>query len=882
MKTSEIREAFLRYFEERGHAIVESSSLIPAGDPTLLFVNAGMVQFKDVFLGTDKRPYRRATTCQKCLRISGKHNDLENVGRTARHHTFFEMLGNFSFGDYFKKDAIKFGWEFLTEVMKLDKQRLWVTVFEDDDEAAELWAKHTDVFPGRILRFGAADNFWAMGETGPCGPCSEIHYYIGSDVDKQSEHHFRNSDGQYLEIWNLVFMQFNRSVSGELTPLPKPSVDTGMGLERISAIKQGFQANYDVDVLRSLIARAEQLSGKRYDGRDYSVRPLEDAQYTIDVAMRVAADHGRACSFMIADGINPSSDGRGYVLRRLIRRACRHGRALGFKEPFLFQITDEVIKQMGATYPELVAAKERIAKIIKSEEEKFLSTLDTGLTILQRELDILSNSSVRVLSGKVAFTLHDTYGFPLDLTQDLVRNSGYEVDEQGFTAEMELQRERSRADRDGDVALSLRKYVTPMETVFVGYEHSTYESEIIGLFTPEGSVTRVTEGDTVALVARETPFYAESGGQIGDRGKISTNTAALEVFDTQKAGGDTFVHFCRVIEGELTIHQRGRFEIDEVARRRTRAHHSATHLLHQALREVLGEHVHQAGSRVSSRSLRFDFSHFEPITEAQLEQIESRMNSIILDNYPVSTELLPIEQARKSGAMALFGEKYGEQVRVVQMGPGSRELCGGTHVTRVGDIGLVTVIAESGISAGVRRIEALAGRSAFEFYAEQKRVLKHLSRRLNSGENELGERVEKLIESSKETERKLIQYTQKAAQLRGGNIADRAQTNSFGDKIIVEFIEGLDPKQLREMADDLRSRMSSVCLALASVSDGKAIVLAAVTPDLTKRYHAGDLVKKISEVCGGRGGGKADLAQAGGGSPEKITAALAKFREMVA
>ncbi|MCB0324424.1 MAG: alanine--tRNA ligase, partial [Bdellovibrionales bacterium] len=861
---------------------VESSSLVPAGDPTLLFTNAGMVPFKDVFLGTEKRPYSRATTCQKSLRISGKHNDLENVGRTARHHTFFEMLGNFSFGDYFKEDAIKYAWEFVTVELGLPKERLWVTVFQDDDEAAALWRSCTDVFDGRILRFGEKDNFWAMGDTGPCGPCSEIFYYLGPDVANQSEEEFRKDDGTYIEIWNLVFMQFNRDPSGGLTPLPKPSVDTGMGLERVAAVKQGAQANYDNDLLRAIIAYTEKLSGKRYLGKDYTDRPTEsDPQYGDDVAFRVVADHVRAAAFLVADGVSPSSDGRGYVLRRLIRRACRHGRVLGFKEAFLYRVAAEVVTLMGEAYPELRSAADTIARLVRAEEEKFLGTLEGGLAILGKEVEAVAGRGSKVFPGEAAFQLHDTFGFPLDLTEDLLKAHGLTVDHEAFSAAMEKQRERSRSARASETAQILQRAVKPTPSRFMGYEFPVYESEILGIYGQQGPLERSGEGDEVAVVTAETPFYAESGGQVGDTGSISSNGATLDVVDTQKVGGDTIVHICRVVDGELNLGDRVRLEIDEQRRRRLRIHHSATHLLHLALREVLGAHVKQAGSRVSDQSLRFDFSHYDQLTAAQMEEIEQIVNQLVQENHTVATEVLPLEDAKRSGAVALFGEKYGDSVRVVQIGPRSRELCGGTHASRSGDIGVVQIVAEGAVSAGVRRIEARAGMSALQEIRRERRALDDLLARLGANTENAAERLQKLLERSRQLERDVEKSQQQANLAKGGDLAGQAKVRADGVKVIAAKIEEATPKQLREMADDLRGRMGSGCIALGTVSDGKAVLLTAITSDLTEKYHAGELMKQVASVVGSRGGGKADLAQAGGGDPTKIDQALKRFEELV-
>ena len=883
MTTEEIRSAFLQFFANKGHTAVASSSLIPAGDPTLLFVNAGMVQFKDCFLGTDKRAYTRATTCQKCLRISGKHNDLENVGRTARHHTFFEMLGNFSFGDYFKPDAIKFAWEFLTETIKLPKERLWVTVYEEDDEAAELWRTLTDVQPERILRCGKEDNFWAMGDTGPCGPCSEIHYYLGADLSQQNEALFRKNDGSIIEIWNLVFMQYNRDVTGHLTPLPKPSVDTGAGLERVAAVKQGKLSNYDTDLLRGIIGLVEEMSGKKYDGRDYTERDMKsDPQYAIDVACRVIADHVRACCFLIADGISPSSDGRGYVLRRLLRRACRHGRNLGFQKPFLFQVAEGVVRTMAAAYPELRASEAKIKKLIHSEEEKFLTTLDAGLAILRKEVESVKAGGRKVLSGDVAFLLHDTYGFPLDLTEDIARVDGLGVDHSAFSERMEEQRERSRSVRAGETEQILRRTVKPVPVRFVGYEFTEYESEIIGLFTKEGEVAAAKAGDEVAIITRETPFYGEAGGQVGDTGTMSSNSAAVDVIDTQKVGGETIVHICRVLEGEVTPQLRVRLTVDDERRKKIRAHHSATHLLHYALRKVLGDHVKQAGSRVTDSALRFDFSHFEPISPEQMEEVEEIVNEQIRANYSVATQLMPLDEARNSGAMALFDEKYGAQVRVVQMGPNSKELCGGTHVGRTGDIGFLSLTGEGAISAGVRRIEARAGASAYAGYREQRRLVRELSATLKTGERELNDRVKRLLDRVRDLEKQLDERARSAKTLTGAELAEGAALTSDGVHVVASRIEHTNPKELREMADDLKVRLKTGCIALGGVVDGKLILLTAVTEDLTKRYHAGKLMAEIAKVVGGRGGGRPDLAQSGGGDPEKLDEALNRFRELVA
>ena len=881
MKTAEIREAYLKFFEQKGHTRAASSSLVPMGDPTLLFVNAGMVQFKDTFLGLEQRPYSRATTCQKCLRISGKHNDLENVGRTARHHTFFEMLGNFSFGDYFKEDAIKFAWEFVTQVLELPKDKLWVTVYNEDEEARSLWRANTDVLAGRILGRGQKDNFWAMGDTGPCGPCSEIFCYVGPEGREQQAQELLDDDPRYIEIWNLVFMQFNRDAQGALSPLPKPSVDTGMGLERVAAIKQGVRSNYDTDGFRRIISFTESLSGKHYDGSDYTERdPESDPQYGTDVALRVVADHVRAAAFLVADGISPSSDGRGYVLRRLIRRACRHGRVLGLREAFLYKVAGELVALMSTAYPELMENAEKIKRVIKKEEEKFLLTLDLGLSILTREIEALKEKGAHMLRGEVAFLLHDTYGFPLDMTEDILRVHHLTLDHEGFTREMERQRERSRGAAASASSRLLRN-IKPLPTVFKGYDHLEYESAAAALYGPEGEVPTANEGEEIALIAPETPFYAESGGQVGDTGRISSNSAALEVLDTQKSAEDTIVHLCRVVEGTISRGEKIRLEVDAVRRQKLRLHHSATHLLHLALKDVLGEHAKQSGSRVSDQSFRFDFTHGEPVSAEQLAEIERLVNLMIQENHEISTTVLNVDEAKRSGAVALFGEKYGESVRVVQMGPRSRELCGGTHAARTGDLGILTITSEGGIAAGIRRIEAQAGRSALDFIEQQRGIITELSSLLNTGATQLSGRVSRLLERTKDLERNVEKLSQKVNLIKGEHPAGEEVTLQDGTKVVTRLLEEASPRQLREAADTLRAQIGSGCVALGTVNKGKALLLTAVTPNLAQKYHAGELLREIAALIGSRGGGNAELAQAGGGDPAQLEQALRRFQELL-
>jgi alanyl-tRNA synthetase len=883
MKGAELREKFLQYFERNGHTRADSSSLVPENDPTLLFSNAGMNQFKECFLGTEDRGYKRAATSQKCLRISGKHNDFENVGVTARHHTFFEMLGNFSFGDYFKADAIKFGWEFLTSDIGLDKGRLWVTIFEEDDEAEELWKELTDVNPERILRMDEKDNFWAMGDTGPCGPCSEIHYYLGEDVDNQSEEEFRKDDGTYMEIWNLVFMQFNRGEDGTMTPLPKPSVDTGMGLERIAAVAQGKKANYDCDLLRDIIAVCEKESGFSYDGSSYAQRDLRtDREYARDVAMRVIADHSRAAAFLIADGVHPGSDGRGYVLRRIIRRAIRHGRVLEFKSPILEKTTAKVVELMGGHYPELTEKAELIARVVSAEESKFHETLDAGLAVLERELEKVPSG--KPLPGKVAFLLHDTYGFPLDLTQDALKAHKMTVDEVSFHKAMEEQRERSRDDRKSQKITFSAVKVEGKPSEFLGYTTDACESAVSCVLAGEGQKV-VKDGDSVSLVCEQTPFYAESGGQVGDTGTIEVNGCKLEVLDTQKATGGYIVHSCQVSEGELpvdAIGKRATLRVDADRRNRIRLNHSATHLVHAGLRKFLGEHVKQAGSRVDDRTLRFDYSHFEALTEEQLFDIQSFVNEEIRSNHEVVIKEMELEEAKAAGAMALFGEKYTDVVRVVQIGPNSMELCGGTHAGRSGDIGISLVASDSSISAGVRRIECWSGAGAWRQIWSEHQERAEIANMLKGGSAGLPEKVDRLQQRIRVLEKELETAKAKLASAASGDLVDRARTSPSGVKVIAESVDGADANTLRGMVDRLRLKLGSGVVALASAQGPKAILVTGVTSDLTDKVNAGTIVREAAKVSGGKGGGRGDFAQAGGLEATKLPQTLERVFQLVA
>ena len=879
----DIRRKFLEYFAQQGHTVVASSGLVPHDDPTLLFSNAGMNQFKDCFLGAEKRAYVRAASSQKCMRISGKHNDFENVGMTARHHTFFEMLGNFSFGDYFKKEAIKYAWEFLTEVMKLPKSRLWVTIYDQDEDAGKLWSENTDVLPGRILKLGAEENFWAMGDTGPCGPCSEIHYYLGDDESKQSEASFRLDDGTYLEIWNLVFMQFDRSADGTLTPLPRPSIDTGMGLERFSSILQGKRSNYDCDLLRPIISRTEELCGFKYDGSSYQVRNLKtDAAYARDVAMRVIADHSRSTAFLIADGVHPGADGRGYVLRRLIRRAIRHGRALNFSEPFLAHTCAVVAKMFALDYPNLAERSETILKVVDAEERKFHETLDAGLSILTREAEKLS--AKQLFPGSIAFQLHDTFGFPLDLTQDALKAYGRTVDQDEFNRAMQAQRSRSREDRKAAAITFKSLKIDVPATEFIGYSDLNSDSKLLHIEAAEDTSGKLAAGAVLGLVFDRTPFYAESGGQVGDCGTIESSTVRLRVNDTTKTAAGHILHHCEVLEGEISAKMlRNQFKLAVDSQRRIdiRAHHSATHLLHAGLRAILGSHVQQAGSRVDESTLRFDFSHFEPLTDSQIEQLHDYINQQVRANYEVKTEIMQIELAKKRGAMALFGEKYGDQVRVVEIGANSLELCGGTHVSRSGDIGFVTVVSEGGVSAGVRRIECVAGSSALRNLLVEQRERRQLAQLLKGETQHLPEKVERVINRVRLLEREADTLRAQLAQAASGSFSSNIRTSPRGISVIAEIVPDTDVNALKGMVDSLRVKLGSGVVALASTGADGGVLVSGVTSDLVKKVHAGNLVKQSAAISGGRGGGRADFAQAGGLNPSQLRETLDKLFELV-
>jgi alanyl-tRNA synthetase len=884
MKGSEVRKAFLDYFKSKGHEVVGSSCLVPENDPTLLFSNAGMNQFKDLFLGSEKRSYVRATTAQKCMRISGKHNDFENVGMTARHHTFFEMLGNFSFGDYFKKDAISYAWEFVTEVLKLDKSKLWVTIYSDDDQAHKLWQDVAGVQADRIIRLGEESNFWSMGDTGPCGPCSEIFYYLGNKPENQSREEFLKDDGTYMEIWNLVFMQFNRFADGRMEPLPKPSVDTGMGLERVAGVMQGKTSNYDSDLVRPVISTCEKLSGFKYDGSSYEIKDLRaDLNYARDVAMRVVADHSRSIAFLIADGATPGSDGRGYVLRRLIRRAVRHGRVLNFKEPFLKSTCKTVIDIFSGQYPELKEQAEKVLYITDLEENKFYETLDTGLQVLNKAVQNVKKGGL--FPGETAFLLHDTYGFPLDLTQDALKAFNLKVDEEAFNKAMNEQKTRSREDRKSRDISFVSTSIDIEPTEFLGYEKNEADTKLREVIFDNESQSIAKVGDEVTLFFNATPFYAESGGQVGDTGKIMIDGAELEVLDTQKLKNQFFAHICKVSKGEVSKKQIGtsaKLAINHERRELIKINHSATHLVHYALRKVLGDHVKQAGSRVDERSSRFDYSQFEALTEKQLSDIQDLINEEIWQRNSVVTKVLPIEEARKTGAVALFGEKYGDTVRVVQIGKNSIEFCGGTHVTNSADISSVFIQSEGGIASGVHRIECVCGPRAYyqakELQNEKNQILEILK---GDGQG-LVTRVEKLTTRIKELEKELERSKQLIANAQSGGLAQSVRTSPSGIKVIAERVDdGADTDTLRSMVDRLKTQIGSGVVALGCNQGESAIIIAGVTSDLTKTLDAGALVKEIAVSSGGKGGGRKDFAQAGGVKPELLGAALNRFFELV-
>ncbi len=854
MKTAEIRERFLSYFERNGHRRVASSSLVPLNDPTLLFTNAGMVQFKDVFLGVDKRPYSRATTVQRCVRAGGKHNDLENVGYTARHHTFFEMLGNFSFGDYFKREAIRYAWEFLTVDLALPPERLWVTVYEEDDEAAQTWLHEIGVGSQRFARIGAEDNFWAMGDTGPCGPCSEIFYDHGPTVAGGPPGSPDAEGDRYVEIWNLVFMQYNRSADGVLTPLPRPSVDTGMGLERLAAVLQNVHDNYEIDLFRRLIDAAREITG------------CADPD---SKSLRVLADHIRSTAFLIADGVVPSNEGRGYVLRRIIRRAVRHGYQLGGQTPFFHRLVPPLAEEMGPAYPELAETRERVMQVLRQEEERFAETLEQGLKILEHEMQSLAGDTI---PGELAFRLYDTYGFPVDLTADVARERGLGVDMAGFERAMAAQRDRARAASQFS---TVEKAAIAVEgcTEFTGYR-TLRESAVVTAIARDGRpVERVEAGDEAIIVLDHTPFYAESGGQIGDVGQLRSGETVFDVTDTQKLGEGVIAHMGRVRMGRLAVNDQVNAEVDGRSRGDIMLNHSATHLLHAALKSVLGGHVQQKGSLVEAERLRFDFSHNEPVSAEQILTIERMVNEQIRLNHPVETREMALDEAKAAGAAALFGEKYGAQVRVVGMGEFSLELCGGTHVARTGDIGLFKITAESGVAAGVRRIEAITGQQAFDHVTDQLAILDRAAGRLRAQREEVDGKIEQLLDRVRRLEREKEQLQARLASGGSGDLLDQAE-DIGGVKVVAARIDGADAKAMRATIDRLRDRLGDAVVVLGGAVDDKVKLVAGVSSSVAKRVPAGELIRHIATLAGGRGGGRPDMAEGGLPDAAKLDVSL--------
>ena len=867
--TAEIRQAFLDFFHSKGHQVVASSSLVPHNDPTLLFTNAGMNQFKDVFLGLDKRNYSRATTAQRCVRAGGKHNDLENVGYTARHHTFFEMLGNFSFGDYFKQDAIKYAWELLSgeNWFALPKEKLWVTVYETDDEAFDIWANEVGVPRERIIRIGdnkgapfASDNFWQMGDTGPCGPCTEIFFDHGDHIWGGPPGSPEEDGDRYIEIWNIVFMQFNRQADGTMEPLPKPSVDTGMGLERIAAVLQHVNSNYDIDLFRDLIASVAKVTG---------------ATDLTNKSLRVIADHIRSCAFLVADGVIPSNENRGYVLRRIIRRAIRHGNMLGAKDTFFWKLVAPLIDVMGSAGDELKQQQAQVEQVLKTEEEQFARTLERGLALLDEELSKLKGDT---LDGETAFRLYDTYGFPVDLTADVCRERNIKVDEAGFEAAMEEQRRRARESSGfgADYNAMIR---VDGASEFKGYDHLELNGKVTALFIDGKAVDSVSAGQEAVVILDQTPFYAESGGQVGDKGELKGAGFSFAVSDTQKYG-QAIGHIGKVASGTLKVGDAVQADVDEARRQRIRLNHSATHLMHAALRQVLGTHVAQKGSLVNDKALRFDFSHFEAMKPEEIRAVEDLVNAQIRRNLAIETNIMDIDAARASGAMALFGEKYDDRVRVLRMGDFSTELCGGTHAARTGDIGLFRITSESGTAAGVRRIEAVTGEGAMAILHAQSDQLNDIAQLLKGDSHNLGEKVRAALERTRQLEKELQQLKEQAAAQESANLSSKAEEIN-GVKLLVSELTGVEPKMLRTMVDDLKNQLGSTIVVLATVADGKVSLIAGVSKDVTDRVKAGELVGMVAQQVGGKGGGRPDMAQAGGTDASALPAALASVKGWV-
>ena len=875
MSSRDIRRRYLDFFAQRGHEIVPSSSLVPSNDPTLLFTTAGMVQFKDVFLGNETRPYKRATSAQRVMRAGGKHNDLENVGPSIRHHTFFEMLGNFSFGDYFKRDALLYAWELLTKVFNLPAEKLWVTVYAEDDEAYDIWAKEIGVPADRIVRIGdnkgaryASDNFWMMGDTGPCGPCSEIFYDHGPGIPGGPPGSPEEDGDRYIEIWNNVFMQFNRDEAGVMHPLPKPSVDTGMGLERIAAVLQRVHSNYEIDLFVNLLAAAARAV------KDAGGKPDPDSP-----SLKVIADHIRACAFTVADGVIPGNEGRGYVLRRIARRAIRHGYKLGARQPFFNRLVASLAEEMGDAYPELRRDGERITEVLRAEEERFFETIAHGMTLLEGALAGLGQG--KVLDGETAFKLHDTFGFPLDLTADVCRERGVAVDEAGFDRAMNRQREQARAA--GKFKMSAALEYSGAATQFHGYEELTRSARVVALYRDGTQVERLAAGERGVVVLDHTPFYAESGGQVGDRGVLRQGTAAtaatFDVDDTLKIQADVFGHHGVLRSGSIAVGDEVQAEVDTVSRQRIMRNHSVTHLMHKALREVLGSHVQQKGSLVDAERTRFDFSHNAPVTPEQIREVEARVNAEILGNTPTEARVMGYDEAVKGGAMALFGEKYGDSVRVLDIGS-SRELCGGTHVSRTGDIGLFKIASQSGVAAGIRRVEGITGDNALAYVQQLLQILTQAAAVARAPVTELPEHIAQLQEQSRGLERELGQLKARLASSRGDDLAEQA-VEFRGARILATRLDGADPKTLRATMDQLKARLKSAVVVLAAVDGGKVQLAAGVTPDLVGKVKAGELVAQVAGQVGGKGGGKPDFAMAGGNDPDGVDKALASVRPWV-
>jgi alanyl-tRNA synthetase len=856
MKSSEIRQRFLEYFESRGHTVVPSSPLVPGNDPTLLFTNAGMVQFKDVFLGQDKRPYVRAASSQRCVRAGGKHNDLENVGYTARHHTFFEMLGNFSFGDYFKRNAIQFAWEFLTVTLEIPPSKLWVTVYAEDEEAADIWLNEIGIDPARFTRIATMDNFWQMGDTGPCGPCSEIFYDHGEQIPGGPPGTPEADGDRYVEIWNLVFMQYNRDSTGALHPLPRPSVDTGMGLERISAVMQHVHSNYEIDLFQELI------------------RAAAEATHTTDLSsnsLKVIADHIRACAFLVVDGVIPGNEGRGYVLRRIIRRAIRHGYKLGQHEPFFYLLVESLAKVMGEAFPELNASRARVAAVLKQEEERFAETLENGMEVLEAALqELRGRQEGAALDGETLFRLYDTFGFPLDLSADIARERGVAIDQAGFEQAMERQRERARATSKFVMQDSIAYSGPP--TAFRGYENIEHEGHILAIYRQGSRVEFIEAGDEAVVVLDQTPFYAESGGQVGDRGELLVPNGTFAVSDTQKIQADVFGHHGMLRSGRLVAGDKVLSRVDALARARTERNHSVTHLMHKALREVLGPHVQQKGSLVDAAKTRFDFSHNQPVTDAEIRKVEALVTAEILANTATAARMMTIEDAKKTGAMMLFGEKYGSEVRVLDIGS-SRELCGGTHVKRTGDIGFFKIVAESGVAAGIRRIEAITGESALEYVQEREVQLAEIAGALKAQPQEAVQKILQIVENVRHLEKELARMKSKLASSLGDDLAQHVREVK-DVKVLAVRLEDADSRTLRATLDKFKDKFKSCVVVLAGIEEGKVKLIAGVTADLTAKLKAGELVNFVALQIGGKGGGRADMAQAGGTRPDDLPGAL--------